>query len=68
MLGLTLCLFYMLLLVVFSLVDLWIFFGCRFILLRLFFLFKFPIYTRGVIYWCGGYLDVLSICLIVLTL
>ena len=68
MLGLFLCLLYMLLLVLWVEVDFWLFFGCGFIILSLLFFLKFPVGIRGVIYWCIGYLDVLSVCLIVLTL
>lgn len=68
MLGLLLCLIYMLLLLLRTRIDLWLFFGCRFIILSLFFLWKFPVSVGGVIYWCMGYLDILSVCLVVLTL
>lgn len=68
MLGLALSLFYMLLLLCFRGVDLWVIFGCSFIILSLIFLLKFPVLRGRLIYWCGGYLDILSVCLIVLTL
>lgn len=68
MLGLLFCLVYMLLLLLYGGIDLWLFYGCSFMVLSLLFLFKFPVSVGGVIYWCLGYLDVLRVCLIVLTL